>query len=95
MDSDNTVELVCSATGNPTPMVSWQKEAEREGSFVSLPGKDGQWVLRSSVIKVQLSEDTYGAYRCVANNSQGSDDKSVKLSGGLCFPEVFRNRFVK
>ena len=93
INSDDKVKLVCSATGNPTPTVSWQKEAEREGSFVPLPGKDGQWVLRSSVINVKLSEDTYGAYRCVANNSQGSDNGTVKL-GGLYFPEVSRNRFL-
>ena len=76
-------------------MVSWQKEGETEGSYIPLPGKDGQWVLRSSVINMKKSEDTYGTYRCVANNSQGSDDEIAELSGGFYFPEVFRSRFVK
>lgn len=86
----NTVELRCSATGNPPPLVSWQKK-ESDGSFVPFPGGDGQWELSASVIKVELSEDTYGTYRCVAKNSQGSDQEDEELSPGelLCHAEIY------
>ena len=75
---DNTVELTCVATGNPPPLVSWQKE-ESDGSFVPLPGEDGQWRLTTSVIRVELSDDTY---RCAARNSQGENYEKQPLSLG-------------
>ena len=56
--------------------MSWQKESSN-GSFVALPGKDGEWVIRSSVI--QRPKDAAGTYRCVAVNTLGSDNKTEKL----------------
>lgn len=56
--------------------MSWQKESSN-GSFVAVPGKDGEWVKWSSVI--QLPKDAAGTYRCVAINTLGSDNKTEKL----------------
>lgn len=75
-DVFDEIELNCTATGNPIPSVSWQKESSN-GSFVAVPGKDGEWVKWSSVI--QLPKDAAGTYRCVAVNTLGSDNKTEKL----------------
>lgn len=72
-------KLICRATGNPAPSVSWQKEYS-DGSFVPLPGKAGEWVMRSSVI--QLPKDAVGTYRCVAMNTEGIDNKTEEILSG-------------
>ena len=81
---DNRIELICSATGNPLPVVSWQKK-DSDGQFVSLEGSDGEWVLGRNVIDVELSEEHYGTYRCMAKNTQGDDYRDHLLSKGALF----------
>ena len=76
-------ELRCTATGNPTPLIYWEKQESEGSSFVPVQGKSGQGMKNVNVIRVKKgSEDLY---RCVANNSEGSDSKETKqtLSGKL------------
>ena len=73
-------ELRCTATGNPTPLVYWETQESEGSSFVLVQGRGGQRMKKVSVIRVKKgSEDLY---RCVANNSQGSDSKGA-LRGKL------------
>ena len=77
------IQLTCSATGNPLPVVSWQKK-DREGNFVQLEGSGGKWVLGQNAIDMELSEENYGTYRCAATNTEGKDHEDYPLSkGGL------------
>ena len=64
----NSVTLTCTATGNPTPRVAWHTRNE-QGDFVPLE----EWSTHTSVIKIEKSEDSHGAYWCVANNTEGHD----------------------
>ena len=88
---DNTVELTCNASGNPPPLISWRKENSK-GSFVPLPGGDGQWTSSPSVIKVEMSEDTSGTYRCVAKNSEGMKFEDEELTAGKLFFLILKHR---
>ena len=73
-------ELRCTATGNPTPLIYWEKQESEGSSFVPVQGKGGQGIKKVNVIRVKKgSEDLY---RCLANNSQGSDSKGA-LRGKL------------
>ena len=78
------MSLTCSATGNPPPLVSWQKE-NSDGQFVPLEGRGGEWVLDRNVIQVELSEEFYGTYRCLAKNTQGDNHTDHTLSPGGLF----------
>ena len=77
---DNKVQLQCTVTGNPRPVVFWQK-MNSEGQFVRLP-ETGRWPLNRSKSVIEVE---YGAtYRCVANNSLGINDDEYTLPiGGL------------
>ena len=73
-------ELSCTATGNPTPLIYWEKQESEGSSFDPVQGKGDQGMKNVNVIRVKKgSEDLY---RCVANNSQGSDSKEI-LRGKL------------
>ena len=62
-------ELSCTATGNPTPSVYWEKK-DSGGSFVPLQKRGGQGMKNVNVIRVKMgSEDLY---RCVATNIKGN-----------------------
>lgn len=80
--NDNNVTLKCIATGNPVPVVYWEKD-NGDGQFVPLEGSGDKRHLGQNVIEVKLSEETYGTtYRCVANNTQGYNFDDYPLQGG-------------
>lgn len=81
---DNMIQLTCSATGNPPPVVSWQQE-DSDGQFVPLEGSGGEWILGRNVIDLEMSEEYYGTYRCMAKNNQGDNHKDYQLSPGGLF----------
>nr|KAG5705527.1 hypothetical protein BaRGS_009180 [Batillaria attramentaria] len=70
---DETVELKCSATGDPRPTIQWQKEEGRIPFGRARQLDDGTlWIE-----KVQVSDD--GVYVCIAENDAGT----VKAVGRL------------
>jgi len=82
LQNDSTLMLTCKASGNPGPVVHWEKD-NGDGQFVPLEGRGEKRQLGQNVIEVQLSEETYGTtYRCVANNSQGYVIKDHLVQGG-------------
>ena len=81
---DDRVQLNCSATGNPPPVVSWQQE-ESESNFVSSPGESGQWMLRTNTLVLQRSAETSNQrYRCVAKNTLGQSQRIESLRKYTC-----------
>ena len=78
----STLTLTCNATGNPVPVVYWQKD-KGDGQFGPLEGSGDKRHLGQNVIEVELSEETYGTtYRCVANNTEGYYPKDHPIQGG-------------
>ncbi|XP_076457798.1 roundabout homolog 2-like isoform X2 [Babylonia areolata] len=70
---DDTVELKCSATGDPRPTIQWQKEYGRIPFGRARQLDDGTlWIE-----KVEVSDD--GVYVCIAENTAGT----VKAVGRL------------
>uniref|UniRef100_A0AAV2KYV0 Ig-like domain-containing protein n=1 Tax=Knipowitschia caucasica TaxID=637954 RepID=A0AAV2KYV0_KNICA len=72
---NNPVTLPCSATGSPTPTISWQKEG------ISLPTAGGVYtVLPDGSLQISKSSvlDS-GTYICVAQNSAGTALGKTKL----------------
>ncbi|KAL8616173.1 hypothetical protein ACOMHN_066659 [Nucella lapillus] len=70
---DDTVELKCSATGDPRPTIQWQKEYGRIPFGRARQLDDGTlWIE-----KVQVTDD--GVYVCIAENTAGT----VKAVGRL------------
>ena len=63
-------ELRCSASGLPTPNVMWTKLG------VEVTEGDGSAVLSLNNVKT----DHQGIYRCTANNSQGQESDTMKLT---------------
>ncbi|XP_028301363.1 hemicentin-1 isoform X2 [Gouania willdenowi] len=72
---NNVLELVCEATGIPTPSITWMKDGR------PLPHTDSLRLLRGGeglrVASAQL-ENT-GRYSCLANSPAGDDDKEFKV----------------
>ncbi|XP_035996829.1 hemicentin-1 isoform X1 [Fundulus heteroclitus] len=68
---NNVLELLCEATGIPTPTLTWLKDGRPLPQTDSLRLLRGGEVLR--VTSAQL-EDT-GRYSCLANSPAGDDDK--------------------
>ena len=76
------VNLVCDATGNPPPRISWT----RNGISVDLSGNSR---ISFSADKKQLtitnvSRTDSGEYRCVANNSVGNDTSNPATLNVQC-----------
>lgn len=74
-----TVSLLCSATGTPTPVITWQKDGSDvvPGSRVSI-GSDGTLEIRN------FESGDEGSYACTATSGSNTDTQQsqVSLLGG-------------
>ena len=72
-DKDTEVEIVCNASGNPPPTITWRNETSN-----TIAGSDGR--LRFNSIK---EKDSGSNYTCVADNGiQPADSFTVVLIVG-------------
>ncbi len=65
--------LTCNVSGNPKPIITWEKLNSDLPSSSSVDG-NGQLKLRD------LSRDNSGIYRCTGRNSMGSEAATVVLA---------------
>jgi hypothetical protein len=85
-----SLEVTCSANGNPEPTVIWFKKDDETDYPVD--SKDIRQVKGGKVIVVwSLDETYYGVYTCRANNTYGNSTVSVTV-GEL---EVIDNRLLE
>uniref|UniRef100_A0A182TWE6 Ig-like domain-containing protein n=1 Tax=Anopheles melas TaxID=34690 RepID=A0A182TWE6_9DIPT len=100
----SNVTLRCAAIGSPAPAIVWRREA---GDNISLQdGEQGgkyepvlidnayKVVMKLSIKVVSLAD--FGAYKCIAKNSLGETDGTIKLYSKLfsfsnCFSKVPRS----
>ncbi|XP_060809746.1 basement membrane-specific heparan sulfate proteoglycan core protein isoform X4 [Amyelois transitella] len=63
------IELVCRASGNPEPTISWRRADARK------PLPNSATIYGGALIIEEAVEDDSGDYRCIASNSEGSSDR--------------------
>jgi hypothetical protein len=77
-DKRETARLVCEARGVPNVTLAWQRLG---GAFVSASGEPSKYQItntqidpirwRSELQILNVSNEDYGAYECVAKNTEG------------------------
>ena len=72
--------LVCNATGNPAPTLSWT----RDGSPVDTSGRISISDDKKQLTITNVSRTDSGEYRCVANNSLGNETSNVATLDVQC-----------
>ena len=72
--------LVCNATGNPAPTLSWI----RDGSPVETSGRISISDDKKQLTITNVSRTDSGEYRCVANNSLGNETSNVATVDVQC-----------
>jgi len=82
--------LSCNATGNPVPTISWTCDGSpvetRENARISFSDDKKQLTIKNA------SRTDSGEYRCVANNSLGSDTSNAAQVDIQC--NFFNDQFV-
>ena len=79
-EEGQNVSLICQATGQPAPMVTWQK------AFSQLP-KEKTTVVDGNLTILNITKADGGAYACVAKNVLGKDSAVAQITvlGKLVF----------
>ncbi|CAB3400649.1 unnamed protein product [Caenorhabditis bovis] len=72
----HTIELKCGAVGKPKPSYKWYFEDDLN----PIDHSDKHNVEDGLLIIEFLNEDDAGTYKCVANNTVGSDERTVQLA---------------
>ena len=92
----NTVQLVCTATGRPSPMIQWYKDGvlitNDTSSLTSIYNEEFEnngLLFTSSILEVcSVGADSRGTYSCLALNAAGNDsvefEVQVMLGMSLC-----------
>ncbi|XP_052431708.1 immunoglobulin superfamily member 10 [Carassius gibelio] len=80
--SNSDAFLPCEATGNPEPIISWNRFSSTTGNMLTIKGKVGKFeVLKNGTLFVQKANiKDQGQYICFAQNEYGSDKLVVTLS---------------
>ena len=77
----NNVTLSCNASGNPVPAISWT----RDGSTVSSGDQRISFEAGNRRLAItNVSRADSGEYRCVADNSEGSDTSNATTLDVQC-----------
>ena len=72
--------LVCNATGNPAPTISWNRDGSPVDTRVRISISDDEKQLTIT----NVSRTDSGEYRCVANNSLGNKTSNVAILDVQC-----------
>ncbi|XP_056329353.1 immunoglobulin superfamily member 10 [Danio aesculapii] len=80
--SNSDAFLPCKATGNPEPIISWNRFSSTTGIMLTIKGKMGKFeVLKNGTLLIQRTNiKDHGQYICIAENDYGSDKLVVTLS---------------
>ncbi|KAF4103728.1 immunoglobulin superfamily member 10 [Onychostoma macrolepis] len=80
--SNSDAFLPCEATGNPEPIISWNRFSSTTGNMLTIKGKMGKFeVLKNGTLFIQKANiKDQGQYICFAQNEYGSDKLVVTLS---------------
>ncbi|XP_073673506.1 immunoglobulin superfamily member 10 [Garra rufa] len=80
--SNSDAFLPCEATGNPEPIISWNRFSSTTGIMLTIKGKMGKFeVLKNGTLFIQKANiKDQGQYLCLAQNDYGSDKLVVTLS---------------
>ncbi|XP_077053448.1 immunoglobulin superfamily member 10 [Siphateles boraxobius] len=80
--SNSDAFLPCKSTGNPEPIISWNRFSSTTGNMLTIKGKMGKFeVLKNGTLLIQRTNiKDHGQYICFAQNEYGSDKLVVTLS---------------
>nr|XP_009289666.1 immunoglobulin superfamily member 10 [Danio rerio] len=80
--SNSDAFLPCKATGNPEPIISWNRFSSTTGIMLTIKGKMGKFeVLKNGTLLIHRTNiKDHGQYICIAENDYGSDKLVVTLS---------------
>ena len=92
---NTTIVLICNATGQPTPSISWYFTPFNSSKETPLQGNETMFLMNST------STEQSGIYRCTASNSQGNvtshgarvhvrDSLIAEFSTGISFVVILR-----
>ncbi|XP_073829721.1 terribly reduced optic lobes isoform X13 [Musca autumnalis] len=73
------LRLVCSATGTPTPSVRWIKEGVVNYDFASVDSRARTLSNEAVLDFPRVSMQDGNAYKCIASNEAGTDERYVVL----------------
>ncbi|KAF2365421.1 Immunoglobulin I-set [Trinorchestia longiramus] len=73
------VELVCLVRGRPSPRVSWTRDGQSVDHATHATASDDAH--RHTLIIRPVTEQDFGAYVCIAENSQGQKSAVVQMTG--------------
>ena len=76
------VTLSCNATGNPEPTISWSKNESPINTSNNFRIRFSEDKKQLTITNVKRTDS--GEYRCVGNNSLGSDTSNVAALDVLC-----------
>ena len=86
MDTGNTINFVCVASGDPNPSISWNRgdtilnNDSRVTTFEDLVTEDGVTFVQSILELCSAEEADAGQYSCFADNTFGSHTASFVLT---------------
>lgn len=80
--SNSDAFLPCKATGDPEPVISWNRFSSTTGIMLTIKGKMGKFeVLKNGTLLIHRTNiKDHGQYICIAENDYGSDKLVVTLS---------------
>ncbi|KAF2360529.1 Immunoglobulin I-set [Trinorchestia longiramus] len=73
------VELVCLVRGRPSPRVSWTRDGQSVDHATHATASDDAH--RHTLIVRPVTEQDFGAYACIAENSQGKKSAVIHMTG--------------
>ena len=74
----DTIERVCRARGNPSPVVEWKKVVGTKSVLLNSKSKNGI----ATLFIESFTEEDLGNYSCVARNSHSVQQSSLQLKLG-------------
>ncbi|XP_067839719.1 leucine-rich repeat and immunoglobulin-like domain-containing nogo receptor-interacting protein 2 isoform X2 [Heptranchias perlo] len=77
IDEGQVAQFICSADGDPLPVISWQSPRRR---VISLKSNGRATVLGDGTLQIKFTQvQDSGVYVCVASNAAGNDTSSATL----------------
>ena len=73
--------LECHSKGIPTPTLVWKKRSRGDTLFVPLTNSDSLKINKNVLHLLNMTEQDYGEYKCVAKNERGMANEIVNVRG--------------